>query len=263
MITMDNPTETVNKIKFLTFNRDSDFSHLNRHFEDKSLDSLLCWSLATFGDGLAQVTSFGPTGMVILDHLARLSPGIRVITVDTHFLFDETYALIEEVQRRYAVTLDIRRPVLSPQAQAQVYGDRLWESNPDHCCYLRKVAPLQEALQGVTAWFTGLRRDQSPTRTHLPLVMWDTKYKMVKINPLAGWTRGQVWKYVLEHNIPYNPLHDRGFASIGCTHCTRPTTNEADERSGRWQGRSKTECGIHIPEPVNSGQSSVGYSVKE
>lgn len=228
------------------FTAQYDFSPLNTHFETRSLDDLLEWALATFGRKVAQVTSFGPTGMVILDRLAKLAPGIRIITLDTNFLFDETYALMEQVQQRYSIELDIRRSPLTPEAQATAYGPALWESAPDHCCHLRKVVPLGEVMGELDAWITGLRRDQSPTRTQMPLVTWDHKYDLVKLNPLAGWTRGQIWSYILEHNVPYNPLHDQGFASIGCTYCTHPTTNTADERSGRWKGRTKTECGIHL-----------------
>src|SRR5262245_54624950 len=228
------------------FDAHTDFTAVNEYFASRPLDQLLQWSLCTFGDRVAQITSFGPTGMVSLDQLAQLSPGIRIITLDTDFLFEETYALWEEVQRRYPITLDIRRPFLSPAAQAQQYGPELWSRDPDQCCALRKVMPLQEVLQEFDAWLTGLRRDQSNTRSHLPLVMWDSKYKLVKINPLADWTKGRVWSYILEYRVPYNLLHDQGYASIGCTHCTRQTNNLADERSGRWQGRQKTECGIHI-----------------
>jgi len=239
---------TSNPVKF---DAGTNFEPFNHQFEartsaGRSLEALLQWGLAKFGDSLAQVTSFGPTGMVILDHLARLSPGMRVITLDTNFLFAETYALMEEIQRRYSINLEVYRPALTPDAQAEIYGDKLWASAPDRCCFLRKVLPLQQALGGLEAWLTGLRRDQSPVRAHLPLMMWDAKYSLVKINPLAGWSRGQVWKYILQHNVPYNSLHDRGYASIGCTHCTRATTNASDERSGRWQGRQKTECGIHV-----------------
>jgi phosphoadenosine phosphosulfate reductase len=228
------------------FNAQTDFSAVNHYFADRPLEELLQWSLAVFGDKVSQVTSFGPTGMVILDQLAKLSPGIRIITIDTGFLFEETYALWEEVQRRYAINLDIRRSDISPAKQAQRYGSELWSRDPDQCCALRKVLPIQEVLQELAAWITGLRRDQSSTRSHLPLVMWDTKYNLVKLNPLADWTKGQVWSYILKHKVPYNPLHDQGYTSIGCTHCTRPASNLADERSGRWQGRTKTECGIHI-----------------
>lgn len=228
------------------FTAEYDFDQLNNHFESRSLDEFLEWSLGTFGDKVTQVTSFGPSGMVILDHLARLSPGIRIITLDTNFLFDETYALFDTVQQRYPIHLDIRRSHLTPAVQGQTYGQNLWQTAPDHCCHLRKVMPLGEALTELDAWITGLRRDQSPTRATMPLITWDKKYNLVKLNPLAGWTRGQVWQYILNHNVPYNPLHDQGYASIGCTHCTKPTSISTDERSGRWNGRTKTECGIHL-----------------
>lgn len=249
MIAVDYETQlNYNSMNFSTspFNAQTDFSEINHRFESRPLNDLFQWALSTFGDRVAQVTSFGSTGMVILDHLAKLSPGIRVITLDTQFLFDETYALWEEVQRRYPIQLDIRRPSLSPEDQAQKYGPKLWQISPNWCCYLRKVLPLDEVLQELDAWFTGLRRDQSTTRAYVPLVGWDSKYNMVKINPLASWTRSQVWSYILDHKLPYNTLHDQGYASVGCTHCTRPTADAGNERSGRWQGFQKTECGIHL-----------------
>jgi phosphoadenosine phosphosulfate reductase len=223
----------------------SDYETLNRYFENHPLDDLLQWAITAFGSKLALVTSFGPTGMVVLDRLAKLSPGFRVITIDTDFLFEETYALRERVQRRYPIQLEIRKSVLTPAMQAQVYQPQLWQVNPDQCCHLRKVIPLIEALNGLNAWLTGLRRDQSATRIAAPLVAWDAKHNLVKINPLANWTRSQVWGYLLENNVPYNHLHDQGYASIGCTYCTQPTPTAADERAGRWQGSSKVECGIH------------------
>ncbi|MEW5958837.1 MAG: phosphoadenylyl-sulfate reductase [Chloroflexota bacterium] len=243
-------TEPETQLSFFNaspFNAETDFEDINRYFEHRSLEALLQWNLATFGDKMAQVTSFGPSGMVILDHLARLNPGMRVITLDTDFLFEETYALWEEVQRRYPIQLDIRRTSLSPQLQAETYGPELWQVNPDQCCHLRKVVPLYDTLVELDAWLSGLRRDQSRTRADLPLMMWDARYALVKINPLAHWTRGQVWRYILDHQVPYNPLHDQGYTSIGCTHCTRPVVNPGDERAGRWLGRQKVECGIHLP----------------
>jgi phosphoadenosine phosphosulfate reductase len=249
MIAIKEETQiTFRDIKLITvspFEANSDFSEINRRLAGGSLDAVLQWSLPAFGDKVALVTSFGPTGMVILDRLAKLSPGLKVITLDTDFLFAETYALREQVQRCYPIQLEIRKSGLTPGAQAEAYGPELWQTNPDLCCHLRKVAPLAEALAGLEAWLTGLRRDQASTRTAVPLVAWDNKYDLLKINPLAAWTRPQVWAYLLENKVPYNRLHDQGYASIGCTHCTWPTNHPADERAGRWQG-SKTECGIHL-----------------
>lgn len=257
MMTSNGITQlSYNQIQFSDaspFNAESNFEPINHYFEQRSLDELLTWSLQTFGDRIAQVTSFGPSGMVILDYLARLSPGFRVITLDTQFLFDETYALMDEITHRYPIRLDVRRPEQSPDQQAKTCGPQLWTANPDLCCHLRKVVPLTLALDGLDAWITGLRRDQSLTRQDLPLVAWDQKYELVKINPLAHWSRDRVWKYLLKHNVPYNSLHNRGYASIGCTHCTHPTANAADERSGRWQNHAKTECGIHLISGYNAG----------
>lgn len=227
------------------FGAETDFSHINAWLAGQSLEALLQWGLSTFGDKLALVTSFGPTGMVILDHLARLSPGIKVITIDTDFLFEETYALREQVQRRYPIQLEIRKSALTPAAQARAYQPALWQANPDLCCHLRKVLPLAEVLAHYEAWLAGLRRDQSATRAEAPLVAWDSKYRLVKINPLAHWTRSQVWNYLLENNVPYNRLHDQGYASIGCTHCTQAAA-ATYERAGRWQGHNKVECGLHL-----------------
>jgi phosphoadenosine phosphosulfate reductase len=234
--------------KFVPFSATSDLTELNRQLAGYSLDELLQWGLSTFGDKLVQVTSFGPPGMVIVDHLARLNPGIKVITIDTGFLFAETYSLWEQIQQRYPIRLEICRSALSTDGQAFLYDPRLWEEDPDHCCNLRKVLPLGSALAGMAAWITGVRRDQSPSRARAALVEWDAQYHLLKLNPLANWTREQVWSYIREHDLPYNALHDHGYTSIGCTHCTRLPSNLADERSGRWQGHQKTECGLHRQE---------------
>ena len=210
-----------------------------------TLPIFLEWSLGAFGDKIAQVTSFGPAGIVILDHLARLAPGLRVITIDTHFLFPETYQLWEEIQQRYPIRLEVRRPQMTPDEQAHLYGSELWRHEPDACCDIRKVTPLADALTGLDAWISGIRRDQSPSRAQTALVDWDDRHAMVKLNPLAAWPKARVWHYIRKHQLPYNRLHDQAYSSIGCTHCTRASTG-GDERSGRWSGQQKTECGIHL-----------------
>lgn len=218
---------------------------LNRDLEALSLPDFLAWSIETFGEHIAHVTSLGPSGLVILDHLMRLKPTLRVITLDTDFLFPETYALAAEVERRYGLQLEVIRPELTPDEQASRYGARLWELEPDVCCDLRKVRPMARALAGLEAWYTGIRRDQGPTRAQQPLVAWDTRFGLFKLSPLALWTRAQVWAYIRNEGIPYNALHDAGYTSIGCTHCTRVSVDASDERSGRWAGLNKTECGLH------------------
>ncbi len=224
-----------------------DYVALNRQLEELTLTDFLRWSVVTFGDRLVQVTSFGPTGIVILDHLVKVNPDVRVVTIDTGFLFPETYALWEEIERRYSIRIHVVRPELTPQEQERLYGPALWALEPDVCCHERKVKPMTAAVAGQHAWITGLRRDQSNTRNQTPLIGWDARYNLFKLSPLAHWTREAVWDYIRAYNLPYNRLHDLGYASIGCIHCTRPSADANDERSGRWRGRMKTECGLHLP----------------
>lgn len=226
---------------------------LNQELETLSLDAFLRWSLDTFGARIAHVTSFGPTGVVILDHLMRLEPAARVITLDTDFLFEETYDLWQAIRRRYGVRIHVVKARLTPADQAVLYGPTLWENDPDRCCDLRKVQPMAEALAGLDAWYTGVRRDQAGTRAVTPLVGWDTRYGLYKLSPLANWSRQRVWNYIHDHDVPYNRLHDQGYTSIGCTHCTRLPANPDDERSGRWHGQAKTECGLHWAQPLPKG----------
>ncbi|MEM7032503.1 MAG: phosphoadenylyl-sulfate reductase [Chloroflexota bacterium] len=228
------------------FSQNSSFHALNQQFKNLSLTDCLNWTMWTFGDKVAQVTSFGPSGMIILDQLAKINPGVRVITLDTGYLFPETHDLWQEVERRFNIQLEVHKSEITPLVQTQHYGPELWRSAPDQCCYLRKVLPLEQALTGLEAWITGIRRDQSDTRSDAPLIAWDKKHQMVKLNPLAYWDQRQIWKYIYEHKLPYNRLHDQGYTSVGCAPCTQPATHLNDERSGRWQGQSKTECGIHL-----------------
>lgn len=224
-----------------------DYVALNRQLESLSLTDFLRWSLVTFGERLIQVTSFGPTGIVILDHLVKINPAVQVATIDTGFLFAETHALWESIERRYSLNIRVIQPTITPQEQERLLGPSLWELEPDVCCHERKVKPMAVAVADQHAWITGIRRDQSGARAQTPLITWDTRYNLFKLSPLANWSKDDVWDYIRAHDLPYNALHDRGFSSIGCTHCTRPPADSVDERSGRWQGRLKTECGLHLP----------------
>lgn len=231
----------------------AELNQLNAELEALSLTEFLRWSLHTFGERVAHVTSFGASGVVILDHLLRIKPNARVLTLDTQFLFDETYDLWQSIERRYAIGIEVIRPKLSPQEQEREYGPNLWELEPDTCCDLRKVQPLAGALSGLDGWYTGIRRDQGGNRAETQLVAWDLRYNIFKLSPLAHWTRQQVWKYIRDNDVPYNRLHDAGYTSIGCTHCTRPPADASDERSGRWAGQQKTECGLHWAKPATGG----------
>jgi phosphoadenosine phosphosulfate reductase len=201
---------------------------------------VLAYTVERFHPRLAVACSFQKEASVVLDLLLKIAPDARVFTLDTHVLFPETYETWKRVEERYGIEIEVfQGPSLG--RQAATHGDRLWEREPDECCRLRKVDPLTRALADVDAWISGVRREQSAVRARTPKLAWDCKHERWKANPLADWTEQDVWRYIAEHDVPYNPLHDRGYASIGCTHCTRP----GDGRDGRWSGSAKTECGLH------------------
>ncbi|SRR5258706_8365239 len=223
-----------------------ELAQINAQFRDRPAEELLDWATAAFGDRIALTCSFsGPSGMVLLDMVARLKRATPVIFLDTDLLFPETYALVEAATRRYGVAIERRHPALTLDEQARQHSPRLYERDPDRCCAIRKVAPLAEVLRPYDAWISGIRRDQSATRAATELVQWNTRHGLLKLNPLAFWTEREVWSYIFAHEVPYNPLLDRGYPSIGCTPCTRPA-GAGESRAGRWAGRAKTECGIHL-----------------
>jgi phosphoadenosine phosphosulfate reductase len=212
-------------------------------WESLEARALLAAVLDAFPGRVSLACSFQKEEAVLLDMLFGLDRGARVFALDTHVLFPETYALWREVERRYGTTVEVfQGPSLG--RQAAVHGDELWKTNPTLCCAIRKVAPLNEALSDLDCWITGMRRDQSPTRANAPKLGWDESHELWKANPLADWSDDDCWAYVHERELPYNELHDRGYASIGCTHCTLPGTG----REGRWAGAEKTECGLHTTE---------------
>ncbi|MBI2872310.1 MAG: phosphoadenylyl-sulfate reductase [Chloroflexi bacterium] len=235
---------TSRQVRFTT----EELGSLSRHFEGGQPQEVLRWALGEFHPDILLACSFGgASGMALVDMAAQVRPDVRVFYLDTGFLFPETYELRDEVERRYGIKVEAYESRWSPEAQAREFGEELWSRDPDLCCQLRKVEPNQRALEGARAWISGLRRDQASTRADTPVVQWDESFGVVKVNPLAAWTEEQVWEYVREHNVPYNPLVDRGYKSIGCTHCTRPVRAGEDPRAGRWSGFSKTECGLHVP----------------
>jgi phosphoadenosine phosphosulfate reductase len=210
-------------------------------------DAVLDWLFARYDDGIVLASAFGNTSdVVLMDMVARRRPGAEVFYLDTGFLFPETYALIERARAHWP-QLALRRyaPALTPAAQAAAHGDALWSRDPDRCCDIRKVQPIEEALAGRRAWITGVRRDQSPARAGTPPVQWDAKFGLAKANPLVNWSEREAWAYIFAHDVPYHPLHDQGFPTLGCTHCTRAVAPGEDQRAGRWSGTGKTECGLH------------------
>jgi phosphoadenosine phosphosulfate reductase len=216
-------------------------------FRNRSAEDLLDWATARFGQQIVLTCSFGgASGMVLLDMVARIGCGTPVIFLDTDLLFPETYALAEAAARRYGVAIERRRPALTLAEQEIQEGARLYDRDPDRCCGIRKVAPLADALQPYSAWISGIRRDQSSSRAGTELVQWNARHNLLKISPLAYWSERDVWRYIHANQVPYNPLLDQGYSSIGCGPCTRQAGAGEDLRAGRWAGFAKTECGIHI-----------------
>lgn len=219
---------------------------LGDRFESCSPQEILRWALTEFGqDEIALACSFGAEDVALVDMIARIRPGARVFYLDTGVLFPETYATRDRLAERYPVELMRYQPLLTLEEQAEQHGDALWSRDPDACCGMRKVEPLTRALSGLKAWITGIRRAQAPTRANAGIVEWDRRFNLVKVNPLARWTWAEVWDYIRGNEVPYNPLHDQHYPSIGCTHCTRPVQPGEDSRAGRWSGKEKTECGLH------------------
>ena len=218
--------------------------------DDSPPEQVVAWMFDRFaGRELVITTSFGMEGCALIDMVAAHGRPVRVIYLDTMFLFPETYRLRDRVAERYPhLVFENRGTSLTPDEQARLFGPELWRRDPDACCRLRKVEPMRAALAGADVWVTGLTRSQSAARSALEVVAWDWQYQLVKVNPLATWTRAQVYDYVRRRGVPYNELHERGILAPVRTPCTLPVPgNELGEysREGRWTGEHKTECGLH------------------
>ncbi len=214
----------------------------NRDVESMGAPELIGALAERFGADLVLACSFQKEEAILLDMLFAADPGARVFALDTHVLFPETYAYWRQVEKRYGTSIEVfEGPSLGRQAAE--HGPSLWERAPDRCCAIRKVAPLGRALAGRGCWITGVRRDQSPTRADAPKLGWDAAFGLWKASPLADWDDERCWEHIRAHGLPYNTLHDKGYASIGCTYCTMPGSG----RDGRWSGQGKTECGLHVP----------------
>jgi phosphoadenosine phosphosulfate reductase len=231
---------------------------LNQEFNGRGTEEILAWAWERFGTRAAIGTSFQGAGLVMI-HLARQNQlAFPVFTLDTGLLFPETVALKKRLEDLFGLSIESLEPDLTVEEQADINGPELWKRNPDLCCTIRKVLPLRDKLCDLDCWITGLRRQQSDGRSQtefIELYLFDeaSRRDIVKLNPMAAWTREQVWQHIRDHKIPYNPLHDRGYGSIGCQPCTRKTTNGENERAGRWTGFNKVECGIHtfMPKKVD------------
>lgn len=228
--------------------RKADLKRWSDSLESQQPQDVLAAVLPRYAGRLVLACSFGAEDVVLVDMIHRLDPSVPLFYLDTDFLFAETYATRDRIIERYNVNptqLVQVKSLLTAEQQAAQYGDALWAKEPDRCCQLRKVEPLTRVLQGYDAWVTGIRRDQAPSRAGAGLIEWDGKFGLVKVNPLARWTWADVWTYIKVYDVPYNPLHDRNYPSIGCTHCTAPVTDGDDPRAGRWKNFTKTECGLH------------------
>ena len=218
--------------------------------ESATPQEIVRWAIETYSETLTMATAFGPEGCCLLHMIAdvRNETGLTpdIFNLDTGYQFAETLALRQRIQQRYGLNI---RLVSATETTAQMearLGGQLYKTDPDHCCHLRKVVPLQNAVQGFAAWMTAIRRDQTVQRARAPIVGPETKFPhLVKVNPLANWNKTQVWDYIQQHEIPYNSLHDQGFPSIGCQPCTRAVKAGEDDRAGRWADTPKKECGIH------------------
>jgi phosphoadenosine phosphosulfate reductase len=208
--------------------------------EPASAEEVLRFAVERFHPRLYVACSFQKEASVIMDLLVRIEPAVHFFTLDTGLLFRETYETWERVEEHYGIEID-RRAGISLAEQSNRYGERLWERDPDLCCEERKVIPLRDRLKGADAWVAGLRREQSPARSSTKKIAWDKRHGLWKVNPLAEWSEADVWAYITANDVPYHPLHDQGYQSIGCTHCTRPSAG----RHGRWAGTDKIECGLH------------------
>ena len=213
--------------------------------EAATAQEILRWAVDRFAPRFTMATAFGPEGLVILHMLAEIAPDTPIFNLDTGYQFPETLELRERVKQRYGMEVEFKRPELTVEQYEQLHGGPLYKTKPDQCCAERKIRVLHEAVRGKHAWASGIRRDQSPDRAKAAIVSWDRKFSLVKVSPLANWTKKDVWKMIVDHDIPYNPLHDQGYTSVGCWPCTRAVMFGEDERAGRWSGFAKTECGLH------------------
>lgn len=226
----------------------TELERTSNRLESATPQQILKWSIDRFAPKFTMATAFGPEGMVIIHMLAEIAPDTPVFNLDTGYQFKETLELRERIKQRYGIDVELKRPSTTVAEYESANAGPVYKTDPKRCCHDRKIKVLEEASRGFHAWASAIRRDQSPDREKAPIVGWDKKFGLVKISPLANWTKQKVWALITSENIPYNPLHDAGFTSIGCWPCTRSVLPGEDERAGRWSGFAKKECGLHTSE---------------
>ena len=217
---------------------------------DAGPQTILRWAVREYQPRLLMATAFGAEGCCLLHLLADLDPTVAVINLDTGYQFPETLELRERIKSRYGIAVEMVQPGLAVADYEAEHGGPLYTHRPDQCCHDRKVLPLRAALarHAPRAWVSAIRKDQTGHRARAGVVEWDAKFDLVKVNPLLNWTKKDVWAFIVKNDVPYNPLHDRDYPSIGCWPCTRPVGPGEDERAGRWAGKVKKECGLHVVE---------------
>ena len=207
----------------------------------------LQWVTSQFDcDKIVMGTGLGAPGVALLDMLKKVNPNITVFYIDTGLLFKETYDLKNRLENHYKMQFNRVSTDISLEQQKEVYGDELWRRDPNLCCNIRKVLPLKKVLENAEVWITGIRRFQTKHRKNSQVIEYDDRFGVTKVNPLIYWTHDQVWDYIKTHDLPFNELHKQGYPSLGCFHCTSPVNDGEDDRSGRWKGSGKTECGLHF-----------------
>lgn len=223
----------------------AELSEASAELEKAEPIEVLKWAVERFAPRFTMATAFGPEGMVLIHWLSKIAPQTPVFNLDTGYQFPETLELREKVKRRYGIEVELKKPEYTVVEYERLNGGPVYKTEPNRCCNDRKIKVLKQAARGWHAWASAIRRDQSPDRAQASIVEWDKKFHLVKISPLANWTKKQVWGLIVQEDIPYNPLHDQGYTSIGCWPCTRAVLAGEDDRAGRWSGFAKTECGLH------------------
>ena len=223
---------------------DLDHEAIAAELEQSTAQEALEWMFENFGDRHYIACSFQKTSTITAHMASTVNPEARFFYLDTDVLFEESYETRDRLAEALGIEFD-RFHNLTLEEQEAEHGPELWNRDPDACCGIRKVEPMRRALSSVDCWVAGVRRADSSTRSKTPKFAWDKRFNLWKLNPLADWTERDVWNYIREHHLPYNPLHDHGYPSIGCTHCTKPVEPGGDLRDGRWSGLEKTECGIN------------------
>jgi phosphoadenosine phosphosulfate reductase len=227
----------------------------NRVLEGATPQEILRQAVRDYYPRLLMATAFGAEGCCVIHMLAEIEPRVTFINLETGYQFPETLELRERIRKRYGIAVEYIEPELSVAEYEAEHGGPLYGLRPDQCCHDRKILPLRRALERYQpkAWISAIRKDQTTDRSVADVIQWDAKFSLVKVNPLLNWTKKDVWSFIVKHDVPYNPLHDRGYPSIGCWPCTRAVAPGESDRAGRWAGKVKKECGLHVIENQDGG----------